>query len=554
MLPRTLLLASLLALAIVPAAAQPAPPPTRADTLRGSITPERAWWDVTFYDLHVRVSPSDSTIRGHNAITYRVLQPAHVMQLDLQEPLVVDSVVQDGRRLAHRRDGNAFFVTLTVPQRAGALRTVTVHYHGRPRVALRAPWDGGFVWTRDTEGNPWVATAVQGLGASAWWPNKDHQSDEPDSQRVAITVPSSMVNVSNGRLRRTTAHDDGTTTYEWAVVNPINNYDIAVNAGTYAHFQDTYEGEAGPLTLDYWPLAHNLEAARVQFRQVPHVVACFERWFGPFPWYEDGLKLVETPHLGMEHQSAVAYGNHYQNGYRGRDLSGTGVGLTWDFIIVHELAHEWWGNNITTEDIADMWVHESFGNYAENIYAECQQGREAGARYAIGTRSGIRNDVPIVGPFGVNREGSGDMYPKGGNMLHTIRQIVNDDVRWRGILRGLNATFRHQVVTGAEVRAYISQQAGIDFSRVFEQYLETTMIPVLEYRIENGTLSYHWANVVPGFDMPVRATLSDDTYTLLRPAEAWQTTPLALTSPEAFRVDENFYVEARNVGASTGTP
>ncbi|HYE94582.1 MAG TPA: M1 family peptidase, partial [Rubricoccaceae bacterium] len=304
MLPRTLLLASLLALAIVPAAAQPAPPPTRADTLRGSITPERAWWDVTFYDLHVRVSPSDSTIRGHNAITYRVLQPAHVMQLDLQEPLVVDSVVQDGRRLAHRRDGNAFFVTLTVPQRAGALRTVTVHYHGRPRVALRAPWDGGFVWTRDTEGNPWVATAVQGLGASAWWPNKDHQSDEPDSQRVAITVPSSMVNVSNGRLRRTTAHDDGTTTYEWAVVNPINNYDVAVNAGTYAHFRDVYEGEAGPLTLDYWPLAHNLEAARVQFRQVPHVVACFERWFGPFPWYEDGLKLVETPHLGMEHQSA----------------------------------------------------------------------------------------------------------------------------------------------------------------------------------------------------------------------------------------------------------
>ncbi|HLA63566.1 MAG TPA: hypothetical protein VK610_04015, partial [Rhodothermales bacterium] len=326
---RALLLAALFACAL-PAAAQDAlleggAPLTRADTLRGSITPQRAWWDVTYYDIDVAVSPADSSIRGTVGVTYRVLAPAQELQLDLQEPLVLDRVEQNGEALTVRRDGNAYFVTLRAPQRAGALMTLTAHYHGLPRVARNAPWDGGFVWTQDADGNPWVATAVQGLGASAWWPTKDTQADEPDSQRVAITVPDPMVNVSNGRLRSTTPHRDGTTTYEWFVANPINNYDVAVNAGTYAHFSDTRAGEDGPLTLDFWPLTRNLAAAEVQFQQVRPVVECFERWFGPYPWYEDGLKLVETPHLGMEHQSAVAYGNGYQNGYRGRDLSGTGL-------------------------------------------------------------------------------------------------------------------------------------------------------------------------------------------------------------------------------------
>jgi len=527
-----------------PVAAQTAPL-TRADTLRGSVTPERAWWDVTHYDLDVRVSPADSSLAGRVGITYRVTGPAREMQLDLQPPLVVDRVEQDGRDLAVRRDGNVVYVRPADPQRMGSVRTLTVHYHGRPRVAVRAPWDGGVVWTTDADGATFIATAVQGLGASAWWPTKDTQTEEPDSMRIAITVPDPMVNVSNGRLRSRTPHADGTTTYEWIVTSPINNYNVAINAGAYAHFSDTMAGEAGPLTLDYWPLARNEAAARLQFRQTPHVVACFEHWFGPFPWYEDGLKLVETPHLGMEHQSAVAYGNHYQNGYRGRDLSGSGVGLAWDFIIVHELAHEWWGNSLTTADIADMWVHESFGNYAENLYAECQQGREAGARYVIGTRAGIQNDIPIVGPYGVNRRGSGDMYPKGGNLLHTIRQVVADDDRWRTVLRGLQSTFRHQIVTGRQVQDYISEQTGRDFSRVFAQYLTTTQIPVLEYRVEGATLHYRWADVVPGFDLPVRAALGGDGMTWLRPTEAWQQAPVA--GAEAFRVDENFYVLTRNV-------
>ncbi|WP_201773137.1 M1 family metallopeptidase [Gemmatirosa kalamazoonensis] len=535
------------------AAAQDTTRFTRADSLRGGNGPGRSWWDVEFYDLRVSVSPADSSIRGSNGITYRVLQPAREMQIDLMTPLVVDSMVQDGRRLTFRRDSNAFFATLAARQRTGERRTVTVYYHGRPRVARRPPWDGGYAWQRDSLGNAWVATANQGLGASVWWPNKDTQADEPDSQRVAITVPDPMVDVSNGRLRTVTHHDDGTTTWEWFVTNPINNYDVAVNAGAYEHFSGVFRGERGPLTLDFWPLAFHREAAEQQFRQVPAMLACFEHWFGPYPWYRDGYKLVEAPHLGMEHQSAVAYGNKYLQGYLGRDRSGSGYGVLWDFIIVHESAHEWWGNAITTKDIADMWVHEAFANYAEALYTECRFGKEAGAAYAVGGRRNVRNDAPIVGRYGVNDEGSGDMYDKGGNMLHTIRQLVQDDEKWRRVLRGLQSTFGGKTVTGADVQRYMTEQSGVDLGRVFAQYLTTTKIPVLEYKAEGTMLSYRWAEVVPGFDMPVRASVGGQPARWIKPTESWQTASLSAGAPATIRVDENFYVLTRDVLAPPKT-
>jgi aminopeptidase N len=506
---------------------------------------------VTFYDLHIAIQPADSSTRGHNAITYRVLESPAIpeMQIDLMAPLVIDSIVQDGRRLEFRSEGNAHFATVPDPQ---AQETITVYYHGKPQPAERPPWDGGFTWATDSLGRPWIVTTDQGMGASVFWPNKDTQADEPDSQRVAITVPVTMVDVSNGRLRGTLQHPNGTTTYEWVVENPINNYAITVAAGSYAHFADTMAGEQGTLTLDFWPLDYHLDAARRQFPQAESTLACFEHWFGPYPWYEDGFKLVETPHPGMEHQSAIAYGNGYANGYRGRDGSGTGIGMEFDFIIVHETAHEWWGNNITTKDLADMWVHESFGNYAENLYVECIMGKEAGAAYVIGTRRGIDNDRPIVPmsegapAYGVNAQGSGDMYPKGGNMLHTIRQIVGDDEKWRGILRGLNETFWHQTVMGSEIEAYISEHAGRDLSKVFDQYLRTTDIPVLEYRIEGDTLSYRWADVVPDFDMPVEVTVAGDAMRI-EPTEEWGVLKLGTAGPAALEVDPDYYVIAREV-------
>ena len=539
-------------LALLPARAQttvahPRPqqtiaPPTHADSLRGSITPERAWWDATFYDLHTRISPADSTIAGYVGISYTVLAPAREMQIDLQMPLVIDSIAQNRRLLNFRRDSNAFFASLLETQTVGDHKAVLVYYHGKPRAAIRPPWDGGYSWAHDSLGNRWVATSNQGLGASVWWPNKDTQADEPDSQRVAITVPDSMIDVSNGRLRSTTHNADGTTTYEWFVASPINNYDVTVNAGNYAHYTETYAGEAGELTLDFWPLAYHLAAARMQWEQVKPMLACFEHWFGPYPWYTDGYKLVEAPHLGMEHQSAIAYGNGFKNGYRGIDRSHTGLGLGWDFIIIHESAHEWFGNSITTKDIADSWVHEGFANYAESIYEECQEGKEKGALYAIGERANIKNDVPVVAQYGLNREGSGDMYEKGGNMLHTIRQIIGDDEKWRSILRGLSKTFYHQTVTGAQVEEYISQQAGIDLSKVFAQYLTTTQIPVLAYSTKGNKLTYRWSNVVPGFNMPVRVTLADSSYAMIRPTTSRQTAKLALKNPASFKVDSNFFV------------
>jgi aminopeptidase N len=513
---------------------------THADTLRGSNGPGRAWWDATFYDLHVAVSPADSSIHGWNAITYRALKPSAEMQIDLQVPLEVDSMVQSGKRVTYRRDGNAFFAA--VPSlAAGASATVTVFYHGKPRAAMRPPWDGGFIWQQDSLGRRWIATANEGLGASVWWPNKDYLADEPDSQRIAITLPDSMVDVSNGRLRTTKHNPDGTTTYEWFVEDPINNYDVEVNAGQYAHWSDTFNGESGPLTLDFWPLSYHADTAKVQFQQAKSMLACFEHWFGPYPWYKDGYKLIEAPHLGMEHQSGVAYGNKFKNGYSGRDLSGTGEGLTWDFIIVHESAHEWWGNSITVKDAADMWIHEGFANYSEGLYAECKDGKEAGAQYIIGSRRNIRNDAPIIGTYGVNSEGSGDMYYKGGSMLHMIRQIVSDDEKWRSILRGIQSRFRHQTVTGQQIEDYMIQASGLNLAPVFQQYLTTPKVPVLEYKQTPDGTAYRWAEVVPGFAMPVRAN-----GVLLHPTEAWKTMPHA----DTIVVDPNFYVLTRKLDAT----
>jgi aminopeptidase N len=517
---------------------------TRADTLRGSITPQRAWWDVVFYDLHVRLDPADSTIRGWNGITYRVTGKAREMQIDLQEPLVIDSAVQNGKRVRFRREGNAFFLA-TAGQKPGTTGTVTVWYHGKPRVAIKPPWDGGLIWSTDAEGHPWIATACQGLGASVWWPTKDTQADEPDSQRIALTVPDSLKAVANGRLRGVNREPEGWVTWEWFVADPINNYDVAASVGRYAHFTDSYEGEGGPLTLDFWPMADNLEAARAQWQQAKPMLACFEQWFGPYPWYRDGYQLVESPHLGMEHQSAVAYGNGYHNGYKGTDLSGTGWGLTWDFIVVHESAHEWFGNSITTADVADMWVHESFANYSESLFTECQFGKKAGAEYQRGTRKLLKNDKPIIGPYGVNTEGSGDMYYKGGNMLHTIRQVIGNDSTWRSILRGLNTEFRHTIVTGKQVEDYISARSGTDLHPIFDQYLTTTKLPVFEYRLDGRSLTYRWADVVPAFAMPIRVYVAPDSTVRLTPTTTWQTSALPLADPGAFRIDENFFVETR---------
>ncbi|NSL86459.1 M1 family metallopeptidase [Chitinophaga sp. Mgbs1] len=520
-------------------------PFTKADTLRGTITPQRAWWDVITYDLHVRVNPEDSTFSGHNNITYKILKPDSVLQIDLQEPMVIDSVIQDRKALAFTREGNAWMIKVTSPQLRQKSKVITVFYSGKPRRAKNAPWDGGVVWAKDSLQRPWIATAVQGLGASAWWPNKDHQSDEPENMYINVTVPSDLADISNGRLKKKTENGDGTTTYTWYVSNPINNYDVALNIGHYTEIKDTYSGEGGKLDLAYWVLDYNEEKAREHFKVVKPMLKCFEYWFGKYPFYKDSYKLVEVPFLGMEHQSAVAYGNKYQMGYSGKDLSGSGWGLKWDFLVIHESGHEWFGNSITSKDIADMWIHESFTNYSETLFTECQYGQKAGQAYVTGTRQNIRNDIPVIGPYGVNTEGSGDMYYKGGNMIHMIRQIMNNDESFRQMLRGLNKTFYHKTVTTQEVERYMSQAAGFDMGRIFDQYLRRTTIPTLEYRIVGQQLQYRWVSDVKDFNMPVKVKLNESGYKLIYPGTTWRTASISLPGKQSFEVDKNFYINVK---------
>ncbi len=509
------------------------------DSLRGSITPERVWWDLKKYDLYVSIDPEAKSISGKNTVSYKVLEQYNTMQIDLQEPMNIIKVEQEGKELKFDRNGNAFFIQLEAEQNVGEMKQLTIHYDGKPREAVRAPWDGGFSWKKDDNDNHFIATSNQGLGASVWWPCKDHMYDEPeDGLILSMNVPAGLVAVGNGRLEKKKKEKNKTVTYTWKVVNPINNYGVNVNIGDYVNIKSEYDGLNGTLDVDFWVLSYNKEKAEVHFEDAFRTLEAFEHWFGPYPFYEDSYKLVEVPYLGMEHQSSVTYGNGYQKGYRGRDLSGTGWGLKWDYIIIHETGHEWFANNITYKDAADMWVHEGFTSYSESLFTEYFYGKEAGAEYTRGLRVGISNREPIIGEYDVNKEGSGDMYSKGHNMLHTIRQIINDDEKWREILVGLNKDFYHETVTTKQIEDYISEKSGIDLSKVFEQYLRDVRIPVLEYAINEDGMYYRWVNCMRGFEMPIKATINGEE-TILEAKNQYQKFDGEVSNVE---FDNNFYV------------
>ena len=524
---------------------------THQDTLRGTIGPERVWWDVRRYDIEVTPDYESKTIIGRNTITYNVLQDEHsdYMQIDLQQPLKIDSIYYDTKfyinypRKPYYNEGNVWHIPLPKSKK-NSIHTIAIRYSGKPREAVTPPWDGGWIWKKDVIGRPWMSVACQGLGASVWYPCKDHQSDEPDEgATLSITVADSLVAVGNGRLKEKKSNT-GATIWMWEVKNPINNYDIIPYIGKYVEWNEVYNGEKGKLDCSYWVLDYNLEKAKTQFEQAKLMLQCFEHWFGPYPFYEDGYKLVESPHLGMEHQSAVAYGNRFMNGYLGKDLSGSGWGKKWDYIIVHESGHEWFGNNITTKDIADMWVHEGITDYSETLFTECQFGKQAADEYCQGLRKNIANDRPIIGIYGVNQEGSTDMYYKGANMIHTIRQVINDDEKFRSILRGLNKDFYHQTVTSKQVEEYFSNKSGKDLSKIFEQYLRTTQIPVLEHKIEAGSISFRWANCVDGFDMPVKLEKTDH---WLSPTTTWKQMKITDDVKDGLQVDKNFYITVKKL-------
>lgn len=519
---------------------------SRADSLRGMLTPLRSCYDINYYHLDVKIDIDQQTIAGSNEFRFTAMSDFSTLQFDLFSNLNIDKIIYKGSELSYKREFNAVFVTFPGRIKKGSKDSFKVFYSGKPMIAANPPWDGGFIFKTDKSGKPWVSVACEGLGASSWWPNKDHLSDEVDSMLVSISIPKNLKEISNGRLRSVKDQPDGYQQYNWFIGNPINNYDVTFYIGDYAHWTDQYQGEKGDLSLDFWSLkADSLLAKPHWDADVKRMLKSFEYWFGPYPFYKDGYKLVEAPHLGMEHQSAVAYGNEFKMGYKGRDLSGTGWGLKFDFITVHESGHEWFGNNITIKDVADMWVHEGFTNYSEPLFLESNYGKDAANAYVQGLRKIIKNDIPVIGVYNVNKEGSGDMYPKGANMIHTIRQLIGNDEKFRAILRGLNQTFYHQTVTTAQIENYIAAQSGLKLSKVFDQYLRTTKIPVLSYQISGSKLSYRWKNVVPGFDMPVKVTLRPGMYTFIYPSEKWKETVVSGITDSTFKAEPNFYVQVK---------
>ncbi|MEO6150596.1 MAG: M1 family metallopeptidase [Mucilaginibacter sp.] len=518
---------------------------TRADTLRGTLTPLRTCYDINYYHLDVKFDIDKKYISGSNRFKFTATQDFTRLQFDLFANLKVEKVVYKGNEVPFEREFNAVFVTFPKAIAKGAQDEFTVYYSGNPVVAKRAPWDGGLTFTTDSLGKPWVASACQGMGASVWWPTKDHQADEVDSMLISISVPKGLKDVSNGRLRKVTQLKDGYTRFDWFVANPINNYDVAANIGDYVNIKDSYAGEKGKLSIDYWVLSYNAEKAKKHFSaDVKPMLKAFEYWFGPYPFYEDGYKLVDAPYLGMEHQSAVAYGNKYKKGYLGHDLSHTGLGLGWDYIIVHESGHEWFGNNITTKDIADMWVHEAFTTYSEGLFVENTQGKQKGLEYIHGQRMDIDNDKAIIGDYGVNKEGSGDMYPKGANLLSMIRAIINDDDKWRDILRGLGKTFYHQTVTHDQIVNYINEKSGKNLTSVFDQYLKHRTIPVLQFAMKQGKLNSRWITYVDNFAMPVRIKIPGGEYQFITPNNT-RFTPVNISGATAENIEVdtfNFYI------------
>lgn len=518
-------------------------PYTHQDSLRGSIGTERSWWDLQHYDLRFKLEPKSRSLLGTNVIRYKVLAKGNIMQIDLQPPMHMLSVTQGEKPLEVRHDGNAHYVTLLEPQQPGTIKELTVAFKGRPTEASNPPWDGGFTWDTDKHGKAFISTSCQEVGASLWWPCKDHMYDEPDEgMDISVEIPKGLIAVSNGRLigqKKT----ELTTSYHWKVVNPINNYGVNISIGDYVKATEQYEGLKGKLTLEYWVLRENEDKVAWLNRDVRRMLKAFEHWFGPYPFYEDGYKIVETPFLGMEHQSAIAYGNRYGNGYLGTDMSGTGWGKKFDYIIVHESGHEWFANNITAKDNADLWIHESFTTYSEGLFVEYFYGKNAGYAYLQGLQDGIHNRAPLIGNYDVNDPNNPEIYSKGANVIHTLRQVVNDDEKWLEILRGLNEVFYHQTVTTAQVETYIAQKAGLDLRSFFDQYLRDPRKPVLEVKKDAQGWYCRWINCLPSFDMPVRLRLGGKEITA-HPKPTWVRFS-DQTNLDDVAVGEGYYIDLR---------
>ncbi len=515
---------------------------TRRDSLQGGLRFERTSYDVKRYDLNIIINPEEKSIKGFNDITFDVISATQKIQIDLFDNMKVDSIVWNTKKLKYVRDNDAVFIDFPEKLVSKSNHKLKFYYSGNPKIARNAPWDGGFVFKKDSNGKDFIAVAVQGTGASLWYPVKDSQTDEPDNgASIKVAVPNGLMNVSNGRFLGSEDLKNGYTRWDWEVKNPINNYTITVNIADYVHIQD----KMPDLDLDYYVLRENEAKAREHFAEVKPMMECFQSKFGRYPFWEDGYKLVETPYLGMEHQSAVAYGNKYKKGYMGFDLSGTGVGMFFDYITIHETGHEWFGNSITSMDIADMWIHEGFTTYSETVFIECIKGYDDAMKYINGQAKNVRNDRPIIGQYGVNNEGSGDMYYKGSLMLNTLRHIIADDTKWWKIIFDYSETFKKKIITTATVIDYFNKASGLNLTPVFNQYLNTNQVPHFVYKVNGDYLYYSWENVNDDFNMPIDIGF-DNKKIRLYPTLKEQKIKLKKLNKRSFQIyDNQFFVKIK---------
>jgi aminopeptidase N len=518
---------------------------TRADSLRGGLRLERTCYDVIHYHLDVTVDPDSQAVQGSNTITFKSLSASPRLQVDLFTNMAITGVTLDKKPANFAREANAVFVDLPA-LKIGSVHKLVVSYRGKPVVGSNPPWDGGLIWTKDAQGDPWVAVACQGKGASLWWPTKDHPADEPDSMMISVTVPPGLMNVSNGRLRKQSTVKNGWNRFDYAVTYPINNYNVTINVGKFVHFGDVLGGK-DPLTLDYYVLREHLDKAKEQFKQTKPMIEAFEKYMGPYPFRRDGFKLVESPHLGMEHQSAVAYGNKYVNGYKGTSSSPEGV--LFDFIIIHESGHEWWGNNVSSQDNADMWIHEGFCAYAEALYVEGVWGYDAAMRYMNGKKQQVSNTRPIIGVYGVNQSGSPDMYPKGALMLNTLRHALNNDSLWFAILKGIQKDYGLQTIHADSITAYVNRKSGQNWTGFFDQYLKHPKLPLLDVKVitkgKSVTLQHRWVSDAPEFRLPVRFRMAAGEWKWLDSGHEWGTASLGAVDPYTIEFDDRFYYELK---------
>jgi len=527
-------------------------PFSREDSLRGDLSLMRTCYDVTFYDLFVMVDHQEKSLeKSYNIIHFTVVSDFNKMQIDLALNMEVLLIQFEGVELEYSREFGAVYIDFPRVLKKSEYANVKIWYGGYPKEAVNAPWDGGFSWKKDDNGNPWIGVSCQGLGASVWWPCKDHQSDEPDSMRITCTARYPSKIISNGDLRKDTTVWDQyfnslVNVSEWFVSYPINNYNVTLNIGDYVNFSELYISKKDTLRMDYYVLSDNLVKAKEHFKQVKPMMECFEKYFGAYPFWNDGYALVETPYLGMEHQSAIAYGNDYLAGYHGNTRFIDG--LNFDFIIVHESGHEWWGNSITTNDIADMWVHEGFCTYSEVLYVECMYGYDAMLSYINSKKESVRNDKPVIGPYHVNVEGSSDMYNKGSLMLHTLRSLIDDDEMWFEIIKGIANDFKYKTVDGQEIINYINEKSGKDFTYFFNQYLKNKEIPNFQYNFQkegrNYTLVYRW-EAITEFDMPILINTGNNDFWIY-PNIVWKELDLGSFDIHDFKVrDDLFFIDIK---------